>query len=151
MTGGIVNFLGRPGEFLAKQIVIKYLARNRRGRDRPEPGIFHDYRERYFGLVGRSVGDEQRMITMPFLHAALDIFLVLLDGDDLRGAGFAGAIVFRAGKGARARAFRVDSDQSAFDYRDMFGLQIQGAHRFRSDKLALASGAVFHVIDDVRL
>src|SRR5258706_163347 len=83
-------------------------------------------------------------------HPALNVFLALLDADDLRGAGLAGADIRGAGKGARAGAFPVDADQCLLDDRDVLGLEIERAQRLRLDRRALLGADVLYIVHDVR-
>src|SRR5258706_3510089 len=79
------------GGLLAEQIIIEDLARDRCGRTRAEARVFDQHGERNPRLVGRCVGDEQRMIPMALRNTARDVFFALLQGNHLRRAGLAGA------------------------------------------------------------
>src|SRR6185503_4564622 len=152
IAGTIVRVLGallRLGQF-AEQVVIDHLARDRGGVARAEPGILDDHRERDRRLVSRGIGDEQGMVAMALVHPALHVFLALLDADDLRGAGLAGADVRSAGESARTGAFPVDTDQRLLDDRDVLGLHVERAQRLRLDRRALLGADVLYVVHDVR-
>src|SRR6187200_1515523 len=128
ITGTGRSFVGfERGRLLAEQIIIEHLARDGGGGARAEAGVFHQHGERQFRLVGRRICDEQRMVAMALLHAALDIFFSLLNRDDLGSPGLAGAYVRCSRERARAGAFLVDADQRLLDHRQVLGLQLQCA------------------------
>src|SRR6187402_1230372 len=79
ITGTGRSFVGfERGRLLAEQIVIEHLPCNGGGA-RAETGVFHQHGERQFRLVGRRIGDEERMVAVALQHPALDVFFALLD------------------------------------------------------------------------
>src|SRR5579864_1233309 len=76
---------------LSQQVEIEYLPGHRRCGTRAETRVLHQHGERYFRVVRRCEGDEQRMVAQALGDVLLVVFLVLLQRHHLRGAGLAGA------------------------------------------------------------
>src|SRR4051812_20522224 len=93
-AGRVVGFHGRW--LFAEQIIVEHLAGDWPGGARAEAGVFNKHCKREFGVVGRRVGDEQRMVAMALLHAALDILLALFDRYHLGSAGLSRTHIRRA-------------------------------------------------------
>src|SRR5271169_6965735 len=81
---------------LIQQIVVENLACDRRGGNAAVPAVFDQYRQRDLRLVGGGEGDKPGVVAVALTYLARDIFLILLEGDDLRGAGLAGNAVWRS-------------------------------------------------------
>src|SRR6188768_626541 len=91
ITVGLVlaQLLLHQGLFL-EQVVVEDLTRDR-CRGRPAvAAVLHQQRDRDLRVVGRRVGDEDRVVAVRLLHALLVVLLALLHADHLRGAGLGG-------------------------------------------------------------
>src|ERR1035437_3966196 len=144
------DLCGRLVDALAEQVVVQHLARDRRRRARAEAGVFHHYRERDLRVFQRGEGYEQGVIAVALGHVLLVVFLVLLQRDQLRRAGLAGAGVFGLGEGARTRALGIPARQGALDELDVLRLPRYGALDLGLDQGAFAAPDVLDVIDQVR-
>src|SRR5262245_5910272 len=96
--GGFGAFLRQSRSVwnLAKQVVVKHLARDRRCGGSTETAVLHEDGERDTRLFGRRESDEKRMVAMALGHLFFVVLLVLLDADHLGGAGFATDLVRHA-------------------------------------------------------
>ena len=90
------------------------------------------------------------MVAQAFVDFGLVVLFVLLDPDDLRGAGLAGTRVLGAGEGASAGALRVDAGHRVLHEGDMLGLQGNLTDELRHDRLALAGARVLDIGHDMR-
>ena len=99
---------------LAEQVVVEHLARDRRRGLGAEAAVLDQHRQRDGRLVGRRVGDEQRVVAQVGRHG-LRLVLGALLREHLRRAGLAGRDVLGAGEGARAGAFLVHADHGVLD------------------------------------
>src|SRR3569832_1326670 len=86
------------------QVVIEDRTRNRCRRGAAMAAVLDHDRHHDGGVLGRRIGNEQRLVLFFLGQAAGVIAGALLDADHLRGAGFASDGVGRAGSCGRSRA-----------------------------------------------
>src|SRR5207237_4772892 len=88
-----------------------------------EAAVLHHDGERDAWAFERREGDEKRMVAVALGDLGFLVLLVLLDGDDLRGAGLAAGGVGSAGEGALRSAFLVHAGHGALDELDVVAPQ----------------------------
>src|SRR5512142_1030024 len=71
--GGLGRFLAH--RLLAEQVVVEHLARDRRGGGTPVLAVLHHDAHRDLRVVGGGEGDEERVVPVLLLHAALVVLL----------------------------------------------------------------------------
>src|SRR5574340_674628 len=137
--------------YLAEQVVVHHLARDRRGRAAAMPAVLGQHHQRDSGLFGGREGDEPGMVAVPLVDFALVVFFALLHGDHLRGAGLAGDAVARDRRRARRRAARlVDRDHRAPHQVEVRGRNLHVEFRLVFDQAALVAARAAHFPDHMR-
>src|SRR3569832_770356 len=98
------------------QVVIEDRTRNRCRRGAAMAAVLDHDRHHDGGVLGRRIGNEQRMVTILPGQAAGVIAGALLDADLLRGAGFACDCVGRAGSCGRNQTTKPQHNQQTQPY-----------------------------------
>src|SRR5512135_1048987 len=111
--------------YLVQQIIIEYLAGDRRGGHPAVPTVLNQHGQGDLRLVGRSEGDEPGMVAVALAHLARDIFFILLDGNNLRSTGLAGNAVRRTvARHCSGTAGLGHGDHGALHQVDIIGLKV---------------------------
>src|SRR5207248_2306318 len=131
--------------------VVEHGARERCRGARAEAAVLDDHGERDARVIERRKGDEQRMVAMALGDFRFLVFLALLHGDHLRGAGLAADAVGDAGEGARAGAFLVDAGHGALDELDVVAPEAHGLQDLGGHLAPLAVARMVDVLDEARL
>src|SRR5271170_4046658 len=114
-----------------------------------ETGIFYHNGYRDLRVIGGCVADIQCMIAMARGDAAFNILFTLLNGDHLRGSGFACAYVLGSDERCSAGTFFIDSDQRVLDDRKVLGLEVYDAWRLRCDNGTSVRNDVLDVVHEM--
>ena len=125
-----------PGSVLAEQVVVEHLARDRRRGLRAEAAVLDEHRERDLRLVGRRVGDEQRVVAQALVDLAARRTSRPSASTPARCRSCRRDVYGAPANAARAGALLVHADQRVLDDRDVLGLDGERVRRLRRDRAA---------------